>query len=102
MEARVLASGKVVRASVRTGVPVIEQVPPPARPDAMNEPHENLDNDPFADDARRRRSRLRRQASGAPRGTRRRRCAVTAVPARRARIQRPCPRGARGPLREWR
>jgi hypothetical protein len=41
------------------GVPVFEQVPALARPDAMNVPNEHLAHDPFADDAQRRGSRVR-------------------------------------------
>lgn len=74
----------------------------------MNEPHENLDHDPFADDAQRRPSRLRRPAVRDARRAGRARCrtvgpgsvarsgAVAATPIRHTR---PCPRAARGPLR---
>jgi hypothetical protein len=73
----------------------------------MNEPHENLDHDPFADDdararARRRTTRLRRDASRAARAVLRGRCAVAPASPARGRLSRPCPRAARGPLREWR
>jgi hypothetical protein len=69
----------------------------------MNEPHENLDRDPFADDAQRRPSRLRRPVVRDARRTRRARC-VEAVsgstPAvRPLRHLRPCPHAPRGPLR---
>jgi hypothetical protein len=67
----------------------------------MNEPHENLDHDPFADDAQRRPTRLRRTVVRA--ASLRTRCArVEARPpsARRSpRHVRPCPRADRAPLR---
>ena len=48
-----LAAALARRSSHRAG-------PAFACPDAMNEPHENLDHDPFADDAQRRGSQARR------------------------------------------
>ena len=74
----------------------------------MNEPHENLDRDPFADDAQRRPSRLARTAARAARRARRARCAAQPAPGMADRIagrlelirhSRPCPNAARGPLR---
>jgi hypothetical protein len=71
----------------------------------MNEPHENLDHDPFADDAQRRPSRLRRSVLGTarPRPASRSRCALRAAAAtprlRPLRHVRPCPRADRAPLR---
>jgi hypothetical protein len=71
----------------------------------MNEPHENLDRDPFADDAQRRPSRLRRTDVREARRARRARCAaatwesVRAIRTRPLRHIRPCPRAERGPLR---
>jgi hypothetical protein len=68
-----------------------------ARPDAMNEPHENLDPDPFAHDASRRPSRLRRTIVRQARP----RCARKVVLAKRLKRRqlRPCPHTDRGPLR---
>jgi len=74
----------------------------------MNEPHENLDHDPFADDAQRRPSRLRRPVARDARRSLRARChgAVAGMPGasvmlRRTPIRhlRPCPHTARRPLR---
>jgi hypothetical protein len=70
----------------------------------MNEPHENLDRDPFADDAQRRPSRLRRPAVPTARHARRVRCAMgqsAVAPGSRTPIRhdRPCPHADRGPLR---
>jgi hypothetical protein len=70
----------------------------------MNEPHENLDHDPFADDAQRRPSRLRRSVTGKarPRPASRSRCALrgAVIPRLRPlRHVRPCPRADRAPLR---
>jgi hypothetical protein len=67
----------------------------------MNEPHENLDHDPFADGAQRRSSsRLRRTTMREARRALRGRCATakarSAIAARHARA---CPRADRGPLR---
>jgi hypothetical protein len=57
----------------------------------MNEPHENLDHDPFADDARRRRRpRLRRDGERRVRLAARERCAEAAFASATRR---------RGPLR---
>jgi len=67
----------------------------------MNEPHENLDHDPFANGAQRRRSRLRRPVARRAHLASRARCAA-AAPAPlglRGRQARPCPRADRGPLR---
>jgi hypothetical protein len=62
----------------------------------MNEPHENLDHDPFADDAQRRRPRLRRTVVRQARGG----CTRPATRLVRAsRSARPCPLADRGPLR---
>jgi hypothetical protein len=62
----------------------------------MNEPHENLDPDPFADDAQRRRPRLRRTVVRQARG----RCTRPAAKLVHAsRHARPCPNADRGPLR---
>jgi hypothetical protein len=68
----------------------------------MNEPHENLDHDPFADGARRRRPRLRRDGERRVRLAARQRCAEAAFASatrRPGRRPRPCPRADRGPLR---
>jgi hypothetical protein len=68
----------------------------------MNEPHENLDHDPFADDAQRRRPRLRRDGARRARLATRERCAQRAFASatrRHGRQVRPCPRADRGPLR---
>jgi hypothetical protein len=69
----------------------------------MNEPHENLDHDPFADDAQRRRSRLRRTVARRARLAGRARCATAGpagLPLRLSGRQvRPCPRADRSPLR---
>lgn len=66
----------------------------------MNEPHENLDPDPFAHDASRRPSRLRRaivrRARPGARGTCRGLASSRALGHRQAR---PCPRADRNPLR---
>lgn len=63
----------------------------------MNEPHENLDPDPFAHDASRRPSRLRRVAV---RRTRVSPCVASAAVGNLARRQvRSCPRADRNPLR---
>jgi len=69
----------------------------------MNEPHENLDHDRFADDARPRprATRLRRDGSARRRARGRRRCAARIVRERGIVRARPCSRAARGPLREW-
>lgn len=71
----------------------------------MNEfPENNLDRDPFADDAQRRPTRLRRTVARAARHVARERCA-TAAPGRSSRTPRPirharpCPHADRGPLR---
>jgi hypothetical protein len=68
----------------------------------MNEPHENLD--PFADDAKRRPSRLRRPVARAARRHQRERCSTAGsgsapVTMRPLRHNRPCPDAPRGPLR---
>jgi hypothetical protein len=68
----------------------------------MNEPHENLDHDPFADDAQRRPTRLRRTVVRA--ASLRARCARPAEARplgaqRPPRHVRPCPRADRAPLR---
>ena len=66
----------------------------------MNDPHENLDHDPFADDAQRRPTRLRRSVVRT--AVHRARCArlVVGGPATRPlRHLRPCPRADRAPLR---
>jgi hypothetical protein len=68
----------------------------------MNEPHENLDHDPFADDAQRRPTKLRRDVARRERLAARERCAEAAFASAtrgRARRLRPCPRADRGPLR---
>jgi hypothetical protein len=74
----------------------------------MNEPHDNRDRDPFADDAQRRPSRLRRPVARDARRTERARCRTTAAgsastidapAAKPLRHQRPCPHAARRPLR---
>jgi hypothetical protein len=68
----------------------------------MNEPHENLDHDPFADDAQRRRTKLRRDVARRERLAARERCAEGAfASALRGRVRqaRPCPHADRGPLR---
>jgi hypothetical protein len=72
----------------------------------MNEPHENLDRDPFADDAQRRPSRLRRPIVREARRARRARCGAgsrgaAAGAGSRAPVRhvRPCPHAERGPLR---
>jgi hypothetical protein len=69
----------------------------------MNEPHENLDHDRFADDARPRprRTTLRRGGMGSKRAGGRRRCTAKIVRERGVVRARPCSRAARGPLREW-
>ena len=61
----------------------------------MNEPHENLDHDPFSDDGTRRRSRLRRDGAV---GRRRMRTPHRVVRGRAVVgiVRRPCPRGPRG------
>jgi len=83
----------------------IEQVPPPRALTPMYEPPENnLDRDPFADDAQRRPSRLRRPIAANARRSRRARCAA-AVAGRSSRQMAPlrharsCSRSARKPLR---
>jgi hypothetical protein len=70
----------------------------------MNEPHENLDPDPFADDAQRRPTRLRRTVVRT--AVLRARCARRAglgaealARHRPVRHVRPCPRADRAPLR---
>jgi hypothetical protein len=70
----------------------------------MNEPHENLDHDPFADDAQRRPTRLRRTVVRT--AVHRARCAQRAGLGAEAisrprplRHLRPCPRADRAPLR---
>jgi hypothetical protein len=74
----------------------------------MNDPHENLDRDPFADDAQRRASRLRRPVVRTARRAQRARCADTASAGsaqtivsrpKPIRHMRPCPDAARAPLR---
>lgn len=70
----------------------------------MNEPHENLDPDPFAHDASRRPSRLRRTVARHPRPGAGGGCALRdglfSSPALRSRRQlRSCPRADRDPLR---
>jgi hypothetical protein len=71
----------------------------------MNEFHENnLDRDPFADDAKRRPSRLRRTVAREARRSERLRCAAAIAGSsspspRPIRHARPCPHAARGPLR---
>jgi hypothetical protein len=69
----------------------------------MNEPHENLDPDPFAHDASRRPSRLRRTVVRRARLGARGACALReglfSAPAQSRRQSRPCPRADRGPLR---
>ncbi|WCB92745.1 hypothetical protein DSM104299_01444 [Baekduia alba] len=74
----------------------------------MNEPHENLDHDPFADDAQRRPSRLRRVHVRDARHRQRARCGaagpgssahIGALAAKPIRHLRPCSNAARGPLR---
>jgi hypothetical protein len=67
--------------------------------------NENLDRDPFADDAKRRPSRLRRPAVRTARRSQRAACsgAAAAFGARSItsiRHSRPCPDAARGPLRD--
>jgi hypothetical protein len=68
----------------------------------MNEPHENLDPDPFAHDASRRPSKLRRvivrHARPGARGTCVRSIGVLRGTAARRQV-RPCPRADRNPLR---
>jgi hypothetical protein len=65
----------------------------------MNEPHENLDHDPFADGAQRRpSSRLRRTTGRDARRALRGRC-VMAKSGGERRHARPCPHADRGPLR---
>jgi hypothetical protein len=65
----------------------------------MNEPHENLDHDPFADGAQRRSSpRLRRTTMRDARRALRGRCAMGKAGATRRHV-RPCPRADRRPLR---
>jgi hypothetical protein len=69
--------------------------------------NENLDRDPFADDAKRRPSRLRRTAVRTARRSQRAACAAAAAapfaadrqPITTTRDTRPCPHAARGPLR---
>jgi hypothetical protein len=67
----------------------------------MNEPHENLDPDPFADDAQRRPSRLRRATVRT--AVLRARCAhrvgADGARLRSLRRVRPCPHADRRPLR---
>jgi hypothetical protein len=63
----------------------------------MNEPHENLDHDPFADDASRQPSRLRRAVARQSRPRCRGARAPMALKARRQ--TRTCTNAARGPLR---
>jgi hypothetical protein len=67
----------------------------------MNEPHENLDHDPFADGAQRRpSSRLRRTMARDARRALRGRCVTAkARAAVERRHARPCPHADRGPLR---
>jgi hypothetical protein len=72
------------------------------RPDAMNDPHENLDHDPFADDAQRRSSRLRRDVARRARLAAREGCAdapFASASRLHGRQARPCPEADRGPLR---
>jgi hypothetical protein len=61
----------------------------------MNEPHENLDHDPFSDDGTRRRSRLRRDGAVVRRRARTAHSAVAGRAAVRI-VRRPCPHGPRG------
>lgn len=67
----------------------------------MNEPHENLDPDPFADDAQRRPSRLRRATvrTAVLRARCAHRVAVDGARRRPLRRVRPCPHADRRPLR---
>jgi hypothetical protein len=64
----------------------------------MNDPHENIDHDPFSDDGTRRRSRLRGNGVVMRRRQRRaQRCAAATAGRGVLRIvRRPCPCGPRG------